>query len=113
MPRSKSTTGAGEAPPAASFEESLAQLEAIVEAMEHEHLPLGELVSHYEKGSACLKSCEAALTDARGRIELITLRDRAEIALDAPGGSGEADRIPTPPAPPADPDDDENDIRLF
>ena len=37
-----------------TFEQALGGLEAIVEAMEHEHLPLEDLVAHYEKGSALL-----------------------------------------------------------
>jgi exodeoxyribonuclease VII small subunit len=112
MQRRKSGSPPAETPPP-SFEESLAELEAIVEAMEHEHLSLEDLVSHYEKGSACLKNCEAGLNSARKRIELITLRDREEISLDDRDSSADAAEIPAPPGPPDDPDDDENDIRLF
>lgn len=89
------------------FETALNGLEAIVEAMEHEHLSLEDLVSHYEKGSALLNRCESILQSARQRIELITLRNQNEIALDA-----EAKTIHAAD-PPDDPDDDDNDIRLF
>ncbi len=97
-----------------TFEQALGGLEAIVEAMEHEHLPLEDLVAHYEKGSALLTRCEAILQSARGRIELITLRNQNEIALESSVKSGEGN----PAAPSNDPseepdDDDDNDIRLF
>ncbi len=93
-----------------SFEDALAGLEAIVEAMEHEQLPLEELVSNYEKGSALLNHCEAILKSARGRIELITLRNQSEIALDPEAPSNQAPVHP--PAAGDDPDADD-DIRLF
>lgn len=96
-----------------TFEEALAGLEAIVEAMEHENLPLEDLVAHYEKGSALLTRCETVLQSARGRIELITLRNQSEIALDADVKSVEDHEISLPTAPPGYPDDDDNDIRLF
>ena len=107
MARSK--TSPDEKDPSPSFEEALAGLETIVEAMEHEQLPLEELVAHYEKGSALLARCESVLQSARGRIELITLRNQNEIALDAPARPVNPAEIPTPD----DSDDDDNDIRLF
>lgn len=107
MARRKSNE-TGEDPDQPTFEEALAGLEAIVDAMEHEHLPLEELVAHYEKGSAYLTRCEAILQSARGRIELITLRNRSEITLDADANSSDGDEL----SPPDEPDDD-NDIRLF
>ena len=73
MARRKTSSNEEQAEP--PFEEALAELESIVEAMEHENLPLEDLVSHYEKGSALLKRCESILDSARERIELITLRN--------------------------------------
>jgi len=105
MPRRKSTTTADEAG-APTFEEALAGLESIVEAMENEQLPLEDLVAQYEKGSKLLERCETVLESARERIELITLRARQENADQADDASQAA--------PPADePDDDDDDIRLF
>ena len=108
MARSKSNPK--ENPEAApDFETALSGLETIVEAMEHEHLSLEDLVSHYEKGSALLNRCESILHSARERIELITLRNQNEIALDA---GTKTTHAPGPPDNPDD-DDDDNDIRLF
>jgi exodeoxyribonuclease VII small subunit len=108
--RRKSTTEEGNlaAPPA--FEEALAGLEKIVEAMEHEHLSLEDLVAHYEKGSALLTHCESVLQSARSRIELITLRNQNEITLDAGDETADGKSLSSDLE---DDDDDDNDIRLF
>lgn len=91
-----------------SFESALAELEAIVEAMEQDQLPLEQLVNHYEKGSTLLKRCEAILQTARQRLEVITSQQQAENSL-ASGSESAND-----PAPQGFPDDDtDDDIRLF
>jgi exodeoxyribonuclease VII small subunit len=97
----------GDAP---SFEQALEGLEAIVEAMEHEQLPLEELVAYYEKGSALLDRCEQVLQSARGRIELITLRNQNGPANDT--GNSAPDDF-SPPSGTPDVSDDDDDIRLF
>ena len=108
MPRKKDSLAPAAAGP--SFEDALAGLEALVESMEHEQLPLEELVASYEKGSALLNHCESILKTARGRIELITLRNQNESALDAEATSAQAP-VPLPDME-EDPNDDD-DIRLF
>lgn len=110
MARRKST--AKETPDAPSFEEALAGLESIVEAMEHEQLPLEDLVAYYEKGSALLDRCESILQSARGRIELITLRNQNEAESATPTRTGDSPD-PAPPSANADDSDDDDDIRLF
>lgn len=92
-----------------SFEDALGGLEGIVEAMEHEQLPLEELVDHYEKGSALLTHCEAILNTARGRIELITLRNQQG----GPATAATPDSSPALPSTTADDSNDDDDIRLF
>ena len=101
MPKRKPATE--ESP---SFEESLAELEEIVEAMEHESLPLEKLVESYEQGSRLLARCETVLRSARQRLETIALRAR-------PGDDPEtpAEAIPADAAPAIE--SDEDDIRLF
>ena len=110
---SRKSAAKDETAPEVTFEEALGSLEAIVEAMEHQHLSLEDLVEHYEKGSALLTRCEAILQSARGRIELITLRNRNEIGLDTDAKTADGPGLPTLTDPPEDPDDDDNDIRLF
>lgn len=101
-------TNSGETDETPSFEQALEGLEAIVDAMEREQLPLEELVASYEKGSALLERCEQILQAARGRIELITLRNQN--GNDA-GNSSPGDL--SPPSGTPDASDDDDDIRLF
>jgi exodeoxyribonuclease VII small subunit len=111
MARKKvSPSGSADSP---TFEEALAELESVVEAMEEEQLPLEDLVSHYERGSALLKRCETVLKSARDRLELITLRNQSENALDS--GATTPHAVATPPEATELPDDtdDDDDIRLF
>src|SRR6218665_3546720 len=84
-----------------SFEEAIAALEAIVEAMEHDQLPLGQLVEYYEKSNAFLNWWESLLNSAKNRIELIPLRNPNEIGLESPAGSVHGDG-PASAATPAD-----------
>jgi len=113
MPRRKSTTDEDNAPP--SFEDALAGLEAIVEAMEHEQLPLEELVAYYEKGSILLDRCESLLHSARDRIELITLRNKPETEPEEPSGPNNPLAVSLSSGPPdgTEDDADDDDIRLF
>jgi exodeoxyribonuclease VII small subunit len=112
MARRKLTPDDDSAAP--SFEEALGKLEAIVESMEHEQLPLEELVACYEKGSALLDRCESILQSARGRIELITLRNKNDGEPGTLSGTGGPTGSAQPSGTPDDSDDDENDdIRLF
>jgi len=113
MARRKLTSEETDASAQPSFEQALEGLESIVEAMEHENLPLEELVAHYEKGTAYLNRCEAMLQSAKERIQLITLRNQAEIGLDAGGKKDDAAVSPVSRGTQDDPDDDNDDIRLF
>lgn len=110
--RKEPTAGAAGAEPP-SFEDALSSLENIIEAMEHEHLPLEELVSNFEKGSTLLGHCESILKNARERIEVITVRNQNEIALEAGTKPADAANFSTPNDLSDDPDDDDDDIRLF
>lgn len=102
MPRTRKSTPPGET---RSFEQALGELEAIVEKMESEQLPLNELIDHYEQGTRLFTTCDQLLGKARERLELITLKAREEHAATpdpSPGSDAAED---------GDPDDD--DIRLF
>lgn len=63
---------------AMSFEQALAELEAIVGKLESGQAPLQESIAIYERGDALKSHCEAQLKTAEARIEKITLsRDGA------------------------------------
>lgn len=91
-----------------SFEQSLEELENMVETMESGQLPLEELISNYERGAKLINHCETVLDDARKRLELLTLK---------PSPSGESsDQDLTLDAAPATNNNDHNnddEIRLF
>jgi len=65
-----------------SFEQSLEELEQMVETMETGDLPLEKLISSYERGAELISHCESVLNNARKRLELITLK--------APSGDSKA-----------------------
>jgi exodeoxyribonuclease VII small subunit len=58
-------------PPAENFEKALAELEAIVAAMENADLPLEQALSNYQRGVALLRQCQATLNAADARIRLL------------------------------------------
>jgi exodeoxyribonuclease VII small subunit len=99
-----------------TFEAALAELEAIVAAMEEEQLPLEELVARYEKGSKLLARCETVLASARKRLQTISAKaaaDAAAIAGDDQDSPDEDDEPAGHDAGTPDDNDDDDDIRLF
>jgi exodeoxyribonuclease VII small subunit len=61
-----------DSPTNASFEHSLAELEAIVHELEDGQLGLAEALARYEQGVKHLKHCFALLKSAEQKIELLT-----------------------------------------
>lgn len=55
----------------ATFEASLAELEAIVREMEAGQLPLEESLASYERGAALLKHCQEALSAAEKKLQIL------------------------------------------
>jgi exodeoxyribonuclease VII small subunit len=61
-----------------TFEQALAELEALVSRMEDGKLPLEESLAAYQRGAELIRHCESKLTDAQARIAILdgeTLRD--------------------------------------
>lgn len=54
-----------------NFESAVAELEALVAAMERDDLPLEEALSHYQRGLALLKHCQTTLAAAEQRIQIL------------------------------------------
>ena len=65
------TKGAGTNSPAKEppFEEALQKLEAVVEAMESDDLPLETLLARYEEGAKLVKICQEKLAEAELKIQ--------------------------------------------
>ena len=61
-----------------TFEQALAELEALVARMEDGKLPLEESLAAYQRGAQLIRYCETKLSDAQARIAVLdgeVLRD--------------------------------------
>ncbi len=68
-----------------SFEESLEQLESIVEALEEGDLSLEQALAQFEQGIALTRSCQAALAQAEQTVKVLTEaggEDTEDLAID-------------------------------
>ena len=63
------------------FEEALKKLEAIVEAMESEELPLETLLGKYEQGMRMAKVCQDKLAEAELKIQQLEKSAAGELKL--------------------------------
>ncbi len=64
-----SKTAAKSAP--LDFEKSLADLEALVSAMEKGHLSLDESLKAFEQGISLSRQCQQALKEAEQKVEIL------------------------------------------
>jgi exodeoxyribonuclease VII small subunit len=67
---------APEASPVAHFEQSLDELELLVEKMEHGEMSLEESLAAYERGVGLYRRCQAALEQAELRVRLLSDPDQ-------------------------------------
>jgi exodeoxyribonuclease VII small subunit len=65
-----------------SFEDALAKLEAIVEAMESGDVPLADLLAKFEEGTRLLKLCEGRLKEAELKIEQLKKQKDGTVTFD-------------------------------
>jgi len=72
----------------ADFEAALAELEAIVEALEQGDLSLEESLQRFERGVQLTRACQAALKHAEQKVEIL---------LRKTGAPGEFDTAPFDP----------------
>ena len=63
-----------------SFEAAVEKLEAIVEEMESDELPLDKLLVRYEEGAKLVKACEEKLQSAETRITQLEENLEGELA---------------------------------
>jgi exodeoxyribonuclease VII small subunit len=63
------------------FEAAMAELEAIVERLEHGDLPLEESLKQFERGVELTRSCQAALKQAEQKVQVLTAKPGAEAVL--------------------------------
>ena len=70
-----------------SFEEALAELEAIVRQLEEGKGKLEEAIKAYARGAALKRHCEAKLAEARAKVEKIVLGPDGPAGLEPAGDS--------------------------
>ena len=75
------------------FEEALKKLEAIVEAMESEELPLDTLLAKYEEGTRLAKVCQDKLGEAELKIQKLEKTSAGEMKLKPVQFSEESEKI--------------------
>jgi len=68
-PSEAADPSADEAP--VDFERSLAELEALVERLEHGDLPLDDALKSFERGVALTRQCQGALKAAQQKVEIL------------------------------------------
>ncbi len=56
---------------ALDFEQALAQLETVVERLEHGELPLDDALKQFERGIELARDCQASLKAAEQRVEIL------------------------------------------
>lgn len=56
------------------FEQALAELEGLVERLEKGDLPLEEALRTFERGVALTRHCQASLTAAQQKVEILLKR---------------------------------------
>ncbi len=70
--------------PPVSFEAALAELEAIVREMEAGQLPLEQSLAAFERGTALLKHCQAALGAAEQKLQILEAGQLADFPAGNP-----------------------------
>ena len=76
MPRKTSS----DASPVAHFEQSLDELEQLVEKMEHGEMSLEDSLAAYERGVGLYRRCQTALEQAELRVRLLSDPENPEPA---------------------------------
>ena len=60
------------------FEQSLAELEALVAKLEQGDVPLEEALKTFERGVALTRQCQSALRNAQQKVEVLLARNGEE-----------------------------------
>ncbi len=59
------------APEAATYEQALAELERLVQAMEGGQMPLDQLLSSYRRGAELLQTCRTRLQAVEDQVKVL------------------------------------------
>ena len=78
---SKAVATSGSAKSGVPFEDALKKLEAIVDAMESDDLPLETLLAKYEEGTKLARNCQEKLAEADLKIQQLEKSAGGELKL--------------------------------
>jgi exodeoxyribonuclease VII small subunit len=81
VPNPSKSAGLGQPVKKPLFEEALKKLEAVVEAMEADDLPLETLLTKYEEGAKLVKICQEKLAEAELKIQQLEKNAAGEMKL--------------------------------
>lgn len=76
---------------APDFEQSLAELETLVERLERGDVPLDEALKLFERGVALTRHCQASLQAAQQKVEILLKRSGEAQLQPFEAGAGEAE----------------------
>jgi exodeoxyribonuclease VII small subunit len=89
VPAPKAEPSAPTAPPF-DFEQTMAELEAVVARLEQGDVPLEEALKAFERGVALTRACQEALAAAEQKVEILLERpDGSHAAVPFTGGAAE------------------------
>ena len=74
-----------------TFEEALAELETIVDAIETGDVPLEQSIEKYADGIKLIKQCRTILDQAEKKIQLLSKGADGELGEDGPLADDESD----------------------
>ena len=81
VPNQSKSTGQNSPAKNPPFEEALQKLEAVVEAMEADDLPLETLLAKYEEGAKLVRICQEKLAEAELKIQQLEKNAAGELKL--------------------------------
>lgn len=71
-----------QAEPELTFEQALAELERIAEAIEQGKIGLEDSIQQYERGTKLLRRCRSILTEAESRIQRLQLGEDGQLTAE-------------------------------
>jgi exodeoxyribonuclease VII small subunit len=81
MSKAKGTENSEAAAADVPFEEAMKRLEAIVETMESQDLPLETLLARYEEGARLAQLCQAKLSEAELKVQQLEKNAKGDLTL--------------------------------
>jgi exodeoxyribonuclease VII small subunit len=73
------------------FEQSLSELEALVQKLEQGDVPLEDALKSFERGVALTRQCQTALRSAQQKVEVLLARNGEESVQPFDEGEDEED----------------------